>query len=277
MSQNRIKIPESIKRAVRKRCGFGCVICGMQPYDYEHIIEYATVKEHTEENLTLLCSNHHAEKTRKNIQHIDLIEFNKTPYNLTNKMSKSRYLYYSSRDGIEVDIGGNIFKYDNLEDGFEFVPLQIDGKNIISFVMEDNRLFLNFISYNLDNNLVIEIAKNEIIHSTGLWDAEWKGMKFILRSKLGEYLLQLEFRTPNKLKISKGIIHYNDTDIILDNNILFIANNKTVMSNNNSVNCKVGLSISGMKKYAESFNEVKKYFRRSKKELLKHSHKSGSK
>jgi len=78
-------------------------------------------------------------------------------------------------------------------------------------------------------------------------------MKFTLRSEKGEYLLQLEFKTPYKMKISKGILHYNETDIIIDDTILFIANNKTVMSNIYSTNCKVGLSINGMQKYEESF------------------------
>lgn len=30
-------IPASVKRAVRQRDGFGCVICGLGIYTYEHI------------------------------------------------------------------------------------------------------------------------------------------------------------------------------------------------------------------------------------------------
>ena len=57
-------IPESIKRKVRQRCGFGCVICGIGLYEYEHFApEYKDAKSHAPEGITLLCPNHHARKT----------------------------------------------------------------------------------------------------------------------------------------------------------------------------------------------------------------------
>jgi hypothetical protein len=60
--ENRPKIPEDIKRIVRARCGYGCVMCGAQPYDYDHIEEYEIVKCHEANNLTLLCKHHHGEQ-----------------------------------------------------------------------------------------------------------------------------------------------------------------------------------------------------------------------
>ena len=30
-------IPPDVKRAVRRACGFGCVICGLGIVDYEHV------------------------------------------------------------------------------------------------------------------------------------------------------------------------------------------------------------------------------------------------
>ncbi len=43
MSSNSVrpKIPLPIQREVRQRCGFGCVICGLPLYDYDHIIGWA--------------------------------------------------------------------------------------------------------------------------------------------------------------------------------------------------------------------------------------------
>lgn len=43
---NSRNIPLSIQRKVRQRCGFGCVICGMPLYEYEHMAEWAQVKRH---------------------------------------------------------------------------------------------------------------------------------------------------------------------------------------------------------------------------------------
>jgi hypothetical protein len=44
-----------MKREIRQRCGFGCVLCGIRIYQYDHIIDYAQVQEHTADNITLLC------------------------------------------------------------------------------------------------------------------------------------------------------------------------------------------------------------------------------
>jgi predicted restriction endonuclease len=66
-SQERPAIPEHISRTVRQQCGFGCAICGMPFFEYEHIEEWADVKEHTVENILLLCPNHHSSKTTKKL------------------------------------------------------------------------------------------------------------------------------------------------------------------------------------------------------------------
>src|ERR1044071_10283987 len=63
MPESRPQIPEPIKREVRQRCGFGCVICGMPLYNYDHMTEWSEVHRHDAANLTLLCPNHHHEKT----------------------------------------------------------------------------------------------------------------------------------------------------------------------------------------------------------------------
>ncbi|WP_198036130.1 hypothetical protein [Salegentibacter sp. T436] len=60
---NSRNIPLPIQREVRQRCGFGCVICGLPLYEYEHMEEWAKVKRHDAEEITLLCDRHHREKT----------------------------------------------------------------------------------------------------------------------------------------------------------------------------------------------------------------------
>ncbi len=58
-------IPAEVKREVRKRCGFGCVICGNGIDDYEHVDPpFKDAKEHDPNGIALLCPNCHAKKTR---------------------------------------------------------------------------------------------------------------------------------------------------------------------------------------------------------------------
>ncbi|WNG79930.1 hypothetical protein C6A86_016810 [Mycobacterium sp. ITM-2016-00316] len=72
MSDDRPPIPDPMKREVRQRCGFGCVICGHPIYEYEHMDDYAVVKRHGVANITLLCDGHHRLKTGVSYRSIEL-------------------------------------------------------------------------------------------------------------------------------------------------------------------------------------------------------------
>src|SRR5689334_10952129 len=107
---NRDEISASMKRAVRQRCGFGCVICGIPVYDYDHIEDHSKVKEHSESNLTLLCPIHHRTKTTGKVSLEYIIEANRKPHNLNKSMSgKAEELLFSG-DHIRVNLAGNWFE-----------------------------------------------------------------------------------------------------------------------------------------------------------------------
>ena len=58
-------IPPEIKQAIRRRCGFGCVICGNAIIIYEHVDpEFKDATEHNPEAMTLLCGGCHDKVTR---------------------------------------------------------------------------------------------------------------------------------------------------------------------------------------------------------------------
>jgi len=75
-------IPEAIKREVRQRCGFGCVICGAPIYEYDHIIDWSIVKKHEAKNITLLCPQHHTEKTKGLLTREQVANSNMNPFSL---------------------------------------------------------------------------------------------------------------------------------------------------------------------------------------------------
>lgn len=56
----RPKIPEAMTRAILIEAGHRCAVCGTScPLERAHIIPWSKVKEHTLENLILLCANCH--------------------------------------------------------------------------------------------------------------------------------------------------------------------------------------------------------------------------
>jgi hypothetical protein len=66
-------IPDPVKRAVRQRCGYGCVICGLSLYDYDHIDPpFEEAREHLPDDICLLCPTHHVRKSKGLISAADV-------------------------------------------------------------------------------------------------------------------------------------------------------------------------------------------------------------
>jgi len=57
--------PDNVKRLVRRRCGFGCVLCGNAIITYEHFDPpFKDAKSHNTEGITLLCGGHQIESMK---------------------------------------------------------------------------------------------------------------------------------------------------------------------------------------------------------------------
>ena len=58
-------IPDSFARKIRQKCGFGCVVCGIAIYQYEHFDPpFKDAKVHDPTKITLLCASCHDRVTR---------------------------------------------------------------------------------------------------------------------------------------------------------------------------------------------------------------------
>ena len=70
-------IPEPIKRQVRQRCGFGCIICGKAFIEYHHFDPpFYQAREHRAEGITILCAEdaraaHHGRQSANKIKSHD--------------------------------------------------------------------------------------------------------------------------------------------------------------------------------------------------------------
>jgi hypothetical protein len=81
-------IPADVKRIVRKNSGFGCVICGLAFYHYEHFNpEFENATQHIASGITLLCGNHHDAKTRNRISKQTIINAVQNPRSLQDGFS----------------------------------------------------------------------------------------------------------------------------------------------------------------------------------------------
>jgi hypothetical protein len=209
-------IPEGVKREVRQRCGFGCVICGLPLYEYEHMEEWALVKRHVAEEITLLCSMHHDEKT-KGLRSIDSVRLaNANPISLR-KNSSSPYFYPIQPDDIKIRIGTNHFYFDKDSTTNQMIVISIASLPIVWFNFEDGHLLLNLSIYDENNDLALSIRDNEMIYTAKSWDIEFVGTTLTIRSALRKITLVLDVSAEKKLiSIDRALLTYDGYELIID-------------------------------------------------------------
>lgn len=254
---NSRNIPLPIKREVRQRCGFGCVICGFPLYEYDHMKEWSKVQEHKAEDITLLCDKHHKEVTTGLLPRERVFEANKNPYNLREGCSSPLSLHFNG-ESCEVDIGGNIFTADIKSKTFEMLPLIIDGVPLVGFVLEKNQLFLNVNVFDKFNNLVLQINNNELVYSTSPWDIELVGQTLTIREKARKFLIRITFEPPNKISIKKGRFLFNGVEVLINEDHMLITNNNMLLQENYTENVQGGLIIGSTPKPIGGFMHVQK-------------------
>ena len=212
-------IPLPVQREVRKRCGFGCVICGNPIYDYDHMKEWANVKEHVAEDITLLCADHHREVTGKRLPRELVWQSNKNPFNLQQGHSSPKELFFFGNQ-CEVILGSDVFKQTFTQEIEQMIALMIDGIPIISFIYENEHLLLNLILFDQFNEVILLIEYNQLVYSTKSWDITFKGNKLVFREEHKKVFLEIIFETPNRVRIEKGRILCNGVQIQIESGVV---------------------------------------------------------
>lgn len=276
---SRPDIPLDVKREVRQRCGFGCVICGLPMYEYDHMIDWADTHRHVAEEITLLCRLHHGEKTDKLLPLADVIEANSNPYNLRAGVTKNYLLHYSG-DNVNVSVGGSNFSFVDMPTSYCFAPIVIDDMPMIMFSRDQGNLFLSFTVFDEFNRGVLQVLNNEIIFDTKQWDIEWVGLAVTIREAKGKILLKFVFKPPGEIIIEKGRLLRNGVEVLIGPGYLFVSNTSGLFRGIDTMNCPVGiaigdpvpeygggLSISQVPRYMFDRKEARKKLRRKLSEM----------
>lgn len=235
-------IPLPIQREVRKRCGFGCVICGLPLYEYEHMNEWASVKRHVADEITLLCDQHHREKTGGLLPKEDVRAANENPFNLRTEVSKPYDLHFSGAYA-EVVIGGNKFTCRDEGYGTQMIPLSIDGVALVGLILGDGHLLLNFVAFDEFNAPIFHIKNNQLYYSTSPWDIQLVGTTLTLREAHRNILLEIKFSPPNKVEILRGRFLRNGIEVLVRAENVLITNNAAYFAGLEAHNCVAGLML----------------------------------
>src|SRR5262249_3030683 len=160
-----------MKREIRQRCGFGCVLCGLPLYEYEHMEGWANVQRHVASEITLLCDHHHREKTNGLLPVAAVKEADRNPHNKRAGASHPLPLHYSGTT-CTVVIGSNLFqRYGGpFVDGSLFVAIAIDMTPLLMFHFEKGQLLLTFQVFNERGERILWVDQNEFRYCPSSWD-----------------------------------------------------------------------------------------------------------
>jgi len=199
---HRLDLPLPLKREVRQRCGFGCVLCGLPIYEYDHILGWANVRRHVASEITLLCDNHHRAKTAGFLPNERVIEANRQPWNLRAGVTKPYELYYSG-NRFHLQMG---FEYSGIVNGPRKVleALRVDDEPLFWIVLEDNHYLLNLKVYDSQERLTLHISDNELVLNTHPWDIEIIGSRLTIREASRNILFDVLFKPPSTVIVRRG-------------------------------------------------------------------------
>lgn len=204
---------------VRQQCYFGCVLCGMPFFEYDHIEEYAQVKEHTSENLVLLCPNHHAAKTTKKLSKERIIEAKKKPFNSHNKYS-SAYKMETSKQ-VSVILGSNQFVNAITQPNQIYSAIWINGKSYLTIYSENWNLTLDMVLTDSLGTPILVIEQGEMRTAIDVVDFEYVGNNIKI---LVDGSVYVDINLTNELvKVNKGVFCDNAKDAILITNNAMIS------------------------------------------------------
>ena len=213
-------IKSEIKRRVRQKCKFGCVICRCPIYDYEHFDEYTQVKEHRAENIFLICPTCHRKKGTLYGRDLILQKIKE----INTDATKAETI---SIDAYTFELGNNTIGV--FHDGVSF-GLSLPNGTHWSFSNANGRCLINSTIIDSQLGKVIEIHDNELVINTGVYDIEFSGGRLVIKKSAGDVVLNLAFKgDENKLSVT-GKLEYSA--------------NKTIIINNTGIYCEAQLLVS---------------------------------
>lgn len=214
-------IDESIKRQIRKTCGFGCVICGLAIISYEHIDpEFHEARIHDPEKMALLCEACHSRITRKFWSKHKVKAAKENPKCIQD--GKCQDAFDVAENKLILWIG--TVKITNMETIFK-----VDDKTLLAIEPPEElngpyRLSGEF--YNESGDFLFSIVRNEWFGKSTNWDIECKGGRIIIRTSPGNISLQILCNPPTGIIIEKMNMFYENTQFTIDKNYSLRTVNK---------------------------------------------------
>jgi hypothetical protein len=215
------KIPPHIKREVRKRCGFGCIICGCGLIQYEHVDpEFHEAKSHDPESIVTLCPTCHASVTSKFWSKERVKRHAMEPACLKEGFLKHVFDFYS--DGHpSVQFGGALLK--NCP-----TPMEIFGTPLLKIKppeCDGGPFLLSGTFCDKSGSPTLKIIDNEWVAYADSWDVEVSAGGITVRNGPRDIVLRLRVEPPHTLVVERLKMTYGFINIDVTGDELIINTN----------------------------------------------------
>lgn len=205
-------IPVAVKREVRRRCKFGCVICRRGFYQYEHIDPFESVRSHDPDRICCLCGGCHDAVTRGQ---------------LSKSAVDKAYREISAADPAAVTppIGPLDFHTGaaNLViGGLRYSPavksvLRYHGQDIVRVDpgVEEEPGAITALFCDDRGVPVLELRENEWVGEPANWDIDVKGPRLTVRNPDCKIVLSLRLEPPGVIVIERLDMRFADAHILI--------------------------------------------------------------
>lgn len=234
-------VPQDVRREIRSRCGFGCVLCGLAYYDYEHFDpDFKDAKEHNPNGMTLLCMQCNQKRARGTLSAATVARANENPK--CKQQGFASELFDFGPEPIEVKFAGVSFIDCN-------TLIRVDGVNILSFRPPEEPgtpvLLTGFLA---DTTGATTLTINDNVWSAGdeNWDVEAVGQKITIRRGPGDIALQIRVMPPHALAIESIDMQFEGWFIKGDEKTLNISQDGKHWSSFSTCSmrsCDIGISL----------------------------------
>lgn len=201
-------IPEAVKREVRQRDGFGCIVCGSAFYQYDHLgTEFKDAETHDPQQIVLLCGGCHDRKTRGVLSTETLQMHAQSPRCMQTNFSWGPLDV--GRDHPEIVLG-------TLTATHVRSLLTIDGEDVFSIaqpVVPHGPFTVNASLYDQGGRQTVKIVSNEFQAEVSNWDVEITGPRVTVRSAPGKFDLVIRMEPPHRLVIERLDMVYKNLSI----------------------------------------------------------------
>ncbi len=212
-------IPEPIRREIRSRSKFGCVICRRAVYVYEHIDPlFKDAQSHDPDHMCLLCAHCHDKVTRGLVSKSTVAE-SYASVQSSDKIVRPFDEFDLNSKNITVSLGSSIFH------GAKTL-IELDGITVLAIEPpEDNAAFPTLSGYftDQDGTELLRIDRNVWQGPTDAWDVVIEGREIVVRTRSGTLALKLIVDPPSHIAVEVLDMRVGTSHLVLTGDSLRVG------------------------------------------------------